>query len=104
MNYKFLRALPVMVAALLLAACTQDDELDSIRLTISSKMTDTPEEVTVANVLKTPKIVFTPKQRMRDAANAMLRTIDRSCVTPVNTTKPGDGGSDDGSGDSPLEL
>lgn len=33
-------------------------------------MMDTPDEVTVANALKTPKIVFTPKQKMRDAANA----------------------------------
>ena len=41
-------------------------------------MMDTPDEVTVANALKTPKIVFTPKQKMRDAANAL--SIDKGSV------------------------
>lgn len=40
-------------------------ELGSFRLTVPSKMMDTPEEVTVADALKTPKITFTPKQKMR---------------------------------------
>lgn len=51
-------------------------ELGSLRLTVPSKMMDTPEEVTVANALKTPKIVFTPKQKMRDAANKVELSID----------------------------
>lgn len=55
-------------------------ELGSIRLTVPSKMMDTPEEVTVANALKNPKIVFTPKQKMRNAANAVELSIDRSTV------------------------
>ena len=41
---------------------------------------DTPEEVTVADALKTPKITFTPKQKMRDAANAVELSIDRSSM------------------------
>lgn len=52
-------------------------ELGSIRLTVPSKMMDTPEEVTVANALKTPKIVFTPKQKMRDAAGKVELSIDK---------------------------
>ncbi|MDM8232868.1 HU family DNA-binding protein [Phocaeicola barnesiae] len=52
-------------------------ELGSFRLTVPSKMMDTPEEVTVADALKTPKITFTPKQKMRDAANAVELSIDR---------------------------
>nr|DAV21618.1 MAG TPA: DNA-binding protein [Caudoviricetes sp.] len=56
-------------------------ELGSIRLTVPSKMMDTPEEVTVANALKTPKITFTPKQKMRDAANAVELSIDKGSVT-----------------------
>ena len=52
-------------------------ELGSFRLTVPSKMMDTPEEVTVKDALKTPKIVFTPKQKMRDAANAVELSIDR---------------------------
>ena len=43
-------------------------------------MMDTPDEVTVANALKTPKIVFTPKQKMRDAANAVELSIDKGSV------------------------
>ena len=49
-------------------------ELGSLRLIVPSKMMDTPEEVTVA------EIVFTPKQKMRDAANSVELSIDRSTV------------------------
>lgn len=52
-------------------------ELGSVRLTVPSKMMDSPEDVTVVNALKTPKIVFTPKQKMRDAANKVELSIDR---------------------------
>ena len=52
-------------------------ELGSFRLTVPSKMMDSPEEVTVADALKTPKITFTPKQKMCDAANAVELSIDR---------------------------
>ena len=55
-------------------------ELGSFRLTVPSKMMDSPEEVTVADALKTPKITFTPKQKMRDAANVVELSIDRSSV------------------------
>ena len=68
-------------------------ELGSFRLTVPSKMMDTPEEVTVADALKTPKITFTPKQKMRDAANAVELSIDRSSVKASTsggtTTEPG---------------
>lgn len=52
-------------------------ELGSFRLAVSSKMMDKPEDVTVAKALNTPKIVFTPKQKMRDAANAVELSIDQ---------------------------
>ena len=55
-------------------------ELGSLRLVVPSKMMDTPEEVTVADALKTPKIVFTPKQKMRDAANAVELSINKGSV------------------------
>ena len=35
----------------------------------------------VKNALKTPKIVFTPKQKMRDAANSVELSIDKSTAT-----------------------
>ena len=55
-------------------------ELGSFRLVVPSKMMDSAAEVTVADALKTPKIVFTPKQKMRDAANSVELSIDRSAV------------------------
>lgn len=74
-------------------------ELGNLRISVPSKMMDTPEEVTVANALKTPKIVFTPKQKMRDAANAVELSIDRGTVTsaggddrPVIDEEEGGGG------------
>lgn len=57
-------------------------ELGSFRLTVPSRMMDTPEQVTVKDALKNPKIVFTPKQKMRDAANGVELSIDRGKVTP----------------------
>ena len=67
-------------------------ELGSLRLVVPSKMMDTSEEVTVADALKTPKIVFTPKQKMRDAANSVELSIDRGSVkssTGGTATEPG---------------
>lgn len=46
-------------------------ELGSFRLVVPSKMMDSAAEVTVKDALKTPKIVFTPKQKMRDAARSI---------------------------------
>lgn len=70
-------------------------ELGNLRAVVTSKMMDTPEEVTVANALKDPKIVFTPKQNMRSAVKAMTRSIDRPA------TKSGE---DSGDGDEELPL
>ena len=70
-------------------------ELGSFRLTVPSKMMDSPEEVTVADALKTPKITFTPKQKMRDAANAVELSIDRGkkeTASGGTTTEPEEGG------------
>ena len=70
----------VVCEALQLGMSVDLAELGSFRLTVPSKMMDSPEEVTVADALKTPKITFTPKQKMRDAANAVELSIDRSSV------------------------
>ena len=57
-------------------------------------MLDTHEEVTVNDALKTTKIVFTPKQKMRDAANAVELSIDKGSVKSSTgggtTTNPGE--------------
>ena len=82
-------------------------ELGNFRLSVSSKMMDTKEDVTVAKALNNPKIIFTPKQKMRDAANAVELSIDRPkkevTVEPGTggNTEPGGtgGGTEPGSGD-----
>lgn len=48
----------------------------------------------ICDALKTPKIVFTPKQKMRDAANAVELSIDRGkkeTASGGTTTDPGSG-------------
>lgn len=74
-------------------------ELGSFRLTVPFKMMDSPEEVTVADALKTPKITFTPKQKMRDAANKVELSIDKGTVTTSSSggTSGGSGEGSDGS-------
>ena len=66
---------------------------DALQLGMS--VDDTPEEVTVANALKAPKIVFTPKQKMRDAASQVELSIDKGSVKSSTgggtTTEPGEG-------------
>ena len=52
-------------------------ELGAIRLVVPSKMMDNKEDVTVSKALKTPKIVFTPKQAMKDAAKKVQLTIQK---------------------------
>ena len=70
----------VVCDALQLGMSVDLAELGSFRLVVPSKMMDTPDEVTVADALKTPKITFTAKQKMRDAANSVELSIDRSSV------------------------
>ena len=67
----------VVCEALQLGMSVDLAELGNLRLSVPSKMMDTEKEVTVKDALKTPKIVFTPKQRMRDAANEVELSIDR---------------------------
>ena len=70
----------VVCEALQLGMSVDLAELGNLRVSVPSKMMDTAAEVTVKDALKTPKIVFTPKQKMRDAANAVELSIDRSSV------------------------
>ena len=62
-------------------------------------MMDSAAEVTVKDALKTPKIVFTPKQKMRDAANKVELSIDKGTVTTSSSgsTSGGSGEGNDGS-------
>ena len=85
----------VVCEALKLGMSVDLAELGSFRLVVPSKMMDTPEEVTVKDALKTPKIVFTPKQKMRDAAKKVELSIDRGTTT---TSTPDEGNDDSGQG------
>ena len=89
----------VVCEAMTLGMSVDLAELGSFRLVVPSKMMDTQDDVTVAKALKTPKIVFTPKQKMRDAANAVELSIDRSGVKASTgggtTTEPGEEETDD---------
>lgn len=67
----------VVCEALQLGMSVDLAELGNLRVSVPSKMMDTAAEVTVKDALKTPKIVFTPKQKMRDAANKVELSIDR---------------------------
>lgn len=66
-------------------------ELGNLRVSVPSKMMDTPEEVMVKDALKTPKIVFTPQQKMRDAANKVELSIDKGTVTTSSSGGSGEG-------------
>lgn len=57
-------------------------DLGSFKVVVPSKYMDTPEDVTVAKALKTPKIQFTPKQAMLNAAKSVSVTIDHG-YTPT---------------------
>ena len=72
-------------------------ELGNLRVSVPSKMMDTAAEVTVKDALKNPKIVFTPKQKMRDAANQVELSIDHGTGSDA-TTPGGSDGNDDGQG------
>ena len=74
-------------------------ELGNLRVSVPSKMMDTAAEVTAKDALKTPKIVFTPKQKMRDAANKVELSIDKGTVITSSSggTSGGDGEGSDGS-------
>lgn len=70
----------VVCEALQLGMSVDLAELGNLRVSVPSKMMDSAAEVTVKDALKTPKIVFTPKQKMRDAANAVELSIDKGSV------------------------
>lgn len=86
--------------ALLMGASVDLAELGSLRLIVSSKMMDTKEEVTVKKALNKPKIQFTPKQAMRDAANSVELSIDKGNDTTDSSSSSDSSSSDSGSGGS----
>lgn len=82
----------VVCEALQLGMSVDLAELGNLRVSVPSKMMDTATEVTVKDALKTPKIVFTPKQKMRDAANSVELSIDKSSATTSSSGSSNEGG------------
>ena len=74
-------------------------DLGSFRLVVPSRMMDTEAEVTVRDALKNPKIVFTPKQKMRDAANSVELSVDHP---KAGTGATPDTGSDEEGGNQQM--
>lgn len=85
----------VVCDALKLGMSVDLAELGSLRVSVPSKMMDNEEDVTVATALKTPKIVFTPKKQMREAAKSVELSVDRPTVIVGEETEPGTGGGTD---------
>lgn len=88
----------IVCDAMLMGASVDLAELGSLRLVVPSKMMNSKEEVTVKDTLKTPKIQFTPKQEMREAAKSVELSIDKGNGTSSTSS---DSGSSTG-GDSGL--
>ena len=105
----------VVCEALQLGMSVDLAELGNLRVSVPSKMMDTEKEVTAKDALKTPKIVFTPKQKMRDAANQVELSVDRDSLKASagggSATNPGEeqggqtqpGGGTGGTGESGEE-
>lgn len=65
----------VVREALLMGASVDLADLGSFRVLVPSSMMDREEDVTV-DTLKSPKIIFTPKAQMREAANSVKLMVD----------------------------
>ena len=83
----------VVCEALELGMSVDLADLGSLRVSVPSKMMDSPDEVTADNALKTPKIVFTPKQKMREAANRVQLVVDRPTTASSGDEGEGQGGT-----------
>ena len=80
-------------------------ELGSFRVLVPSKVLSDPLEVTAATALKKPKIVYTPRQDLREAVEGMrLQVTNPYRQTNQTTTTGGDNGQQTGGstgGDTP---
>ena len=88
----------VVCEALELGMSVDLADLGSLRVSVPSKMMDSPDEVTADTALKTPKIVFTPKQKMREAANRVQLVVDRPTKAVSGDDEEEPGGTEPGQG------
>lgn len=77
-------------------------ELGRLRVSVPSTMEDKEEDVT-ADSLKTPKIIFTPKQKMREAALSVEVSVDNPArrKQEEGSTEGEEGGEGPDDGGSP---
>ena len=68
-------------------------ELGSFRVSVSSKILSDPLEVTAATALNKPKIVYTPRQDLREAVAGMKLQVTNPYRQTNQTTTTGGGGT-----------
>ena len=73
--------------------------MGTLRTVVTSKMMNTPEEVTVADALNNAKLQYYPSQMMRNALKNISMSIDRSRVISSSTGGSDTGGGTPGTGD-----
>jgi len=74
-------------------------ELGSFRVNVASKVLSDPLEVTAAKALRKPKIVYTPKQDLREA----VADVKLQVVNPYRQTSPASGGDEGGASPDPSQ-
>ena len=75
-------------------------DLGSLRVYFPPKMMDNQKDVTAAT-LKTPKIIFTPKAKMREAAHAAEVSVDNPARKKEKSLTPAPSPSGEGSEEHP---
>ncbi|MCD7722035.1 MAG: DNA-binding protein [Prevotellaceae bacterium] len=75
----------VLANELSMGRCVDLGELGTFRLEVRSKYERSPEDVTVEDTLKMPRIVFYPKRRMLRKVLKVKMSIDHSMVMPART-------------------
>ncbi len=75
-------------------------ELGSLKVVVPSRYMDTPEEVTAAAALKTPKIQFKAKQEMASAAKSVSVSVDHSFTASSSSTTDTEVNGSTGTGSS----
>ncbi len=73
----------VLASELSKGRCVDLGELGSFRLEVRSRYESSPEDVTVEDTLKVPRIVFYPKRRMLRKVLKVKMSIDHSKVVPA---------------------
>ncbi|MCD7721878.1 MAG: DNA-binding protein [Prevotellaceae bacterium] len=77
----------VLASELSKGRCVDLGELGSFCIEVRSKFEGSPDDVTVEDTLKAPRIVFYPKKRMLKKVRKVRMSIDHSMVMPARKGK-----------------